>query len=57
MKVFSFVLLLVLIVSCGEDSIKVERKVKHKADSLFQMEYQSIIKVRKQEIIQLQKGL
>jgi hypothetical protein len=80
MKVFSGLLFLIFFFSCGEDAYKIEKKAKVKADSLFQIEYQtiireqdslcmlrnksvlphlldSIVEVRKIQIIQLQKGL
>jgi high-affinity K+ transport system ATPase subunit B len=80
MKAFNILLITILIASCEEDSYRLEKHARITADSLFQLEYQTLIReqdslclikkqarkqimldsivlVRKQEIIQLQKGL
>lgn len=80
MKVFKFLLIAILFSSCEAESYRLEKHARITADSLFQLEYQTLIReqdslcvlrkqarkqilldsivlVRKQEIIQLQKGL
>lgn len=80
MKMLSLIIICILIYSCEEDTYRMEKGAKHKADSIFQIQYQSLIKeqdsictfrkkmnmqhlldsiveIRKREIIQLQKGL
>ncbi len=80
MKAFKILFVVLLCSSCEEESYRLEKHARITADSLFQLEYQmlireqdslcilrkqarmqilldSIVLVRKQEIIQLQKGL
>lgn len=80
MKVFKFILIGMVILSCRKNINSLEKKAKYQADSLFQLEYplvnnsldslcnlkkqnrmhvllDSVVEIRKQEIIELQKGL
>jgi hypothetical protein len=80
MNKFKFICLLTLLSSCGEDVFKIERLAQQQADSLFLVEYptlvhiqdsicqlnkqlnrnaiiDSIVEVRKQQIIDIQKSL